>query len=64
VAEEDEVTAEQTEQLALLVVDMQNGFCHPEGSFAVLSSYQLAEIAAITAGFEFSAAKGATADAA
>jgi ureidoacrylate peracid hydrolase len=35
-----------------------------ELSVEVLSSYRLAEIAAITAGFEFSAVKGATADAA
>jgi nicotinamidase-related amidase len=72
---------------ALLVVDMQNGFCHPEGSFTqmgmglegfpvtlladccaaqtrrlhdlsleVLSSYRLAQIESITAGFDLAAA--------
>jgi nicotinamidase-related amidase len=51
---------------AMLVVDMQNGFCHPHGSFTridmglsieVLSSYQLAEIASITEGFDVGAAE-------
>lgn len=29
-------TTLQTRNTALLVVDMQNGFCHPESSFAQL----------------------------
>jgi nicotinamidase-related amidase len=73
---------------ALLVVDMQNGFCHPEGSFTridmglegaaeavhnaaiavaqarrlhelsvkVLTTYRLATIESITAGFDLSPA--------
>lgn len=32
---------------ALLVVDMQNGFCHPDGSFP-----ELAEIASIGEGYD------------
>jgi hypothetical protein len=74
---------------ALLVVDMQNGFCHPEGSFTrigmglegaddavrnaavavaqtrrlhelsleVLSSYRLARIESIAAGFDLAEAR-------
>ncbi len=34
---------------ALLVVDMQNGFCHPEG---VLTSYELAKIARVGEGYD------------
>ena len=30
------LTLNGSEQTALLVVDMQNGFCHPQGSFATL----------------------------
>jgi nicotinamidase-related amidase len=55
---------------ALLVVDMQNGFCHPQGadccavktrrlhelSLEVLSSYQLADIASVTEGYDAGAA--------
>ena len=30
------LTLNGSDQTALLVVDMQNGFCHPQGSFATL----------------------------
>ena len=44
---------------ALLIVDMQNGFCHPDGSFSrigmgleVLTSYELAKIARVSEGYD------------